>query len=101
MKRTIAILMAVLMLTALFTACSGTLGMGDGRAYGNVSTTPNGYVNGGENSGYYGGSWNNGSAGSGSYGGGNSGNSGSSNSGNSGSGSSGSSSAGTGMTGGR
>lgn len=58
MKRTIAILMAVLMLTALFTACSGTLGMGDGRAYGNVSTTPNGYVNGGDGYGYYGSSRN-------------------------------------------
>ena len=89
MKRTIAILMAVLMFSVLFTACSGTLGMGDGRAYGNVSTTPNGYVNGGANSGYYGGSWNNGSTGGyGNYSSGNSGNSGSSN-------------AGTGMTGGR
>lgn len=94
MKRTIAILMAVLMLTALFTACSGTLGMGDGRAYGNVSTTPNGYVNGGEDNGYYGGTWNNGTTDRGSfgsnssYGSGNSGNSSSSN-------------AGTGMTGGR
>lgn len=58
MKRTIAILMAVLMLTALCTACSGTLGMGDGRAYGNVSTTPNGYVNGGDGYGYYGGNQN-------------------------------------------
>lgn len=94
MKRTIAILMAVLMLTALLTACSGTLGMGNGRAYGDVSTTPNGYVNGGTNSSYYGGSWNNGSAGGyGSYGSGNSGNTGSGNSG--------SSNAGTGMTGGR
>lgn len=54
MKRTIAILMAVLMLATLFTACSGTLGMDDGRAYGNVSTTPNGYVNGGEYSDYSG-----------------------------------------------
>ncbi len=101
MKRTIAILMAVLMLTALFTACSGTLGMGDGRAYGNVSTTPNGYVNGGENSGYYGSGWNNGSAGSGSYGGSNSGRDSYGSYNGSSSGNSGSSNAGTGMTGGR
>ena len=91
MKRTIAILMAVLMLTVLFTACSGTLGMDDGKAYGNVSTTPNGYVNGGENNGYYGGTWNNGSTGRDSY---------SSNGSNNYSNSNGSN-AGTGMTGGR
>ena len=47
MKRMIAILLAVLMLTGILTACSGTLGMSDGRAYGNVSTSPNGTVNGG------------------------------------------------------
>ena len=47
MKRTIAILLAALMLTGILTACSGTVGMDDGRAYGNVSTTPNGTVNGG------------------------------------------------------
>ena len=46
MKRTIAILLAALMLTGVLTACSGTVGMGDGQAYGNVSTTPNGNVNG-------------------------------------------------------
>ena len=91
MKRTIAILMAVLMLTALFTACSGTLGMDDGRAYGNVSTTPNGYVNGGENNGNYGGTWNNGSTDRGSY----------SSNGSSNFSNSNSSNAGTGMTGGR
>ena len=48
MKKAIAIIMAVFMLTGLFTACSGTVGMDDGRAYGNVSTTPNGRVNGGD-----------------------------------------------------
>ena len=48
MKRMIAILLAALMLTTVLTACSGTVGMDDGRAYGNVSTTPNGTVNGGE-----------------------------------------------------
>lgn len=47
MKRTIAILLAALMLTGVLTACSGTVGMDDRRAYGNVSTTPNGSVNGG------------------------------------------------------
>lgn len=46
MKRTIAILLAALMLTGMLTACSGTVGMEDGRAYGNVSTTPDGTVNG-------------------------------------------------------
>ena len=46
MKRMIAILLAALMLTGMLTACSGTVGMGDGQAYGNVSTTPNGNVNG-------------------------------------------------------
>ena len=48
MKRMIAFLMAAMMLTGVLTACSGTVGMGDGRAYGNVSTTPNGRVNGGD-----------------------------------------------------
>ena len=47
MKRTIAVLMAVMMLVSILTACSGSVGMDDGRAYGNVSTTPNGRVNGG------------------------------------------------------
>lgn len=47
MKRTIAILLSTLMLTAALTACSGTVGLDDRRAYGNVSTTPNGTVNGG------------------------------------------------------
>lgn len=47
MKRMIAVLMAAMMLTGVLTACSGTVGMGDGQAYGNVSTTPNGRVNGG------------------------------------------------------
>ena len=42
MKRTIAILLAALMLTGVLTACSGSVGMDDGYAYGNVSTTPNG-----------------------------------------------------------
>lgn len=55
MKRMIAFLMAVLMLTGILTACSGTVGMGDGRAYGNVSTTPDGRVNGrGNNGGTFG-----------------------------------------------
>lgn len=57
MKRMIAILMAALMLTGVLTACSGTVGMGDGRAYGNVSTTPDGRVNG---RGYENGTYNNG-----------------------------------------
>ena len=48
MKRMIAILLAVMMLTAVFTACSSTIGYEDGMAYGNVSTTPDGRVNGGE-----------------------------------------------------
>jgi len=46
MKRIIAIFMAALMLTGVLTACSGTVGMDEGRSYGNVSTTPNGNVNG-------------------------------------------------------
>lgn len=46
MKRTIAILLAALMLTGVLTACSGSVGMDDGYAYGNVSTTPNGTING-------------------------------------------------------
>ena len=57
MKRMIAVLMATLMLTGVLTACSGTVGMGDGRAYGNVSTTPDGRVNG---RGYENGTYNNG-----------------------------------------
>lgn len=61
MKRMIAILLAVMMLTGVLTACSGTVGMDDGQAYGNVSTTPNGRVNGGANQygSYYGGYGNN------------------------------------------
>lgn len=61
MRRTIAVLMAVLMLVGVLTACSGTVGMDDGRAYGNVSTTPNGRVNGGgydTYNGAYGGNYN-------------------------------------------
>lgn len=46
MKRMIAILLAALMLTSVLTACSGSVGMDDGYAYGNVSTSPNGTVNG-------------------------------------------------------
>ena len=49
MKRTIAVLLAVMMLVGILTACSGTVGMGDGQASGNVPTTPNGRVNGGNN----------------------------------------------------
>lgn len=48
MKRMIAVLLATLMLTGILTACSGTVGMDNGRAYGNVSTTPDGRVNGGD-----------------------------------------------------
>ena len=102
MKRTIAILLAALMLTGVLTACSGTVGMGDGQAYGNVSTTPNGNVNGSGqyDNGYSGNSYygNTGRQGSGSTQRG-----GSNGSANSGSGMSGSSSynSGTGMTGGR
>ena len=51
MKRTIAVLLAVMMLVGVLTACSGTVGMDDGQAYGNVSTTPDGRVNGGANNG--------------------------------------------------
>ena len=55
MKRMIAVLMAAMMFTGVLTACSGTVGMDDGRAYGNVSTTPDGRVNGrGYESGYNG-----------------------------------------------
>ena len=46
MKRTIAILLAAMVLTGALTACSGTVGMDDRGAYGNVSTTPDGRVNG-------------------------------------------------------
>ncbi len=46
MKRTISVLIAALMLTGMLTACSGTMTMDDGRAYGNVSTTRDGTVNG-------------------------------------------------------
>ena len=44
MKRTIAILLSAVLLVSLLTACSGTA-MYDDR-YGNVSSTPNGNVNG-------------------------------------------------------
>ena len=44
MKRTIAILLSAVLLVGLLTACSGTA-MYDDR-YGNVSSTPNGHVNG-------------------------------------------------------
>lgn len=46
MKRMIAILLAAMVLTGAMTACSGTLGMDDRGAYGNVSNTPDGTVNG-------------------------------------------------------
>ena len=94
MKRTIAILLAALMLTGVLTACSGTVGMGDGQAYGNVSTTPNGNVNG---SGQYDYGY------SGNMGGQNSGSAQRSGSGrsDSGMGGNGSYNSGTGMTGGR
>ena len=46
MKRMIAILLAATALTGALTACSGTLGMDDRGAYGNVSSTYNGTVNG-------------------------------------------------------
>ena len=62
MKRMIAVLMATMMLTGILTACSGSIGMDDGRAYGNVSTTPDGRVNGG---GYESGSNNGGMTGNG------------------------------------
>ena len=54
MKRAIAIIMTALMLTGVLTACGASMSMDTGRGYGNVSTTPNGNVNGGENN--YGGS---------------------------------------------
>ena len=51
MKRTIAILLCAVLLVGVLTACSGTA-MYDDR-YGNVSSTPNGHVNGyNRNSGY-------------------------------------------------
>ncbi|MGN0978824.1 MAG: hypothetical protein ACI4PT_00650 [Candidatus Avoscillospira sp.] len=46
MKRMIAVLLSVMALAGVLTACSGTAAYGDGYGYGNVSTTPNGYVNG-------------------------------------------------------
>lgn len=52
MKRLIAILLAVMLMSFVLTACSGTANYDNGLGYGNVSTTPNGRVNGGE--GYYG-----------------------------------------------
>lgn len=98
MKRMIAFLMAAMMLTGVLTACSGSMSMDDGRAYGNVSTTPNGRVNGG---GYESGSNGMTGNGSGMFGG-------SSNGGMTGNGNStgggmfgGNASSGTGMTGGR
>ena len=63
MKRMIAVLLATLMLTGVLTACSGTVGMDDGQAYGNVSTTPNGRVNGGDNAGGMTGNYNRGTTG--------------------------------------
>ena len=62
MKRMIAILLAALMITGVLTACSGSVGMDDGRAYGNVSTTPNGTVigSGQYGNGYQNDSWNTG-----------------------------------------
>lgn len=95
MKRMIAVLMATLMLTGVLTACSGTIGMDDGQAYGNVSTTPDGRVNGG---GYA----NNGSTSSnGSYGNGNSANGGMFGGNTNGGMFGGNANSGTGMTGGR
>ena len=47
MKRTIAIFMAALTLTTMLTACGASMGIDTGRGNGNVSTTPNGTVNGG------------------------------------------------------
>ena len=96
MKRTIAILLAALMLTGILSACSGTVGMEDGRAYGNVSTTPDGTVNGTNRNGSYGGgSYGSNSNGYGAYGGYNGGY------GSYNGGYNGSTSSGTGMTGGR
>ena len=100
MKRMIAVLMAVMMLTGVLTACSGSIGMDDGRAYGNVSTTPDGRVNGG---GYESGYGSNGSGMTGNggmFGGNNGGMTGNGNS--TGGGMfGGNASSGTGMTGGR
>ena len=53
MKRTIAILLAAMVLTGALTACSGTVGMDDRGAYGNVSTTPDGRVNSHNRTGSY------------------------------------------------
>ena len=47
MKQKLAILMAVTALTCALSACSGTLGMDERGAYGNVSTTQDGTVNDG------------------------------------------------------
>lgn len=47
MKRLIAILLSVLALSGVLTACGRTVSYDDGRSYGNVSDTPNGRVNGG------------------------------------------------------
>lgn len=46
MKRMIAVLLSVMILAGVLTACSGTAYYDDGYGYGNVSTTPNGTVNG-------------------------------------------------------
>lgn len=98
MKRMIAVLLATLMLTGILTACSGTVGMGDGQAYGNVSTTPDGRVNGGDNAGGMTGNYNRGTTGNmGNNGRGMTGNGGMTNNG----GMFGSGNSGTGMTGGR
>lgn len=103
MKRMIAILLAVLALTGILTGCSGTAYYDDGMGYGNVSTTPNGRVNGGASNAPMGGIFEDG--GRGNYGGTYGRNSGSNAMGGGSNGSSrqGGSTAnsGTGMTGGR
>ena len=102
MKRMIAVLLATLMLTGILTACSGTVGMGDGQAYGNVSTTPNGRVNGGDNAGGMTGNYNAGGM-TGNYNRGTTGNNGRGMTGMTGNGGmfGGSENSGTGMTGSR
>lgn len=97
MKRMIAVLMAAMMLTGVLTACSGSMSMDDGRAYGNVSTTPNGRVNGGGYESGNGGMTGNGSGMFGSNNGGMTGNGNSTGGGMFG----GNANSGTGMTGGR
>lgn len=66
MKRMIAVLLAVMLMTGVFTACSGTAYYDDG--YGNVSTTPNGRVNGtNERTNNYEGNWGAANNGTGTY----------------------------------